>query len=90
MANVSVESMMPTIFTEIIRKRVADYIDGELKELIRQKVDGIITDVMSNLQTEADVFKDMSRYETNLVVKAIYNGQDIQQNQSKGSGGQNG
>lgn len=89
MAKVSAESVMPTLFNQIIRKRVADYIDGELKEFIRQKMDGIITDVMSNLQTEADVFKNMYSYETNLVVKAIYNGQDIQQNQSKGSGHEN-
>ena len=73
------ENMVPEIFNNIIRQRVSDYMNKELKELMRQKMDSIITDVMQNLQADTQLFKDMARYETKLVVKAIYNGKDIEQ-----------
>lgn len=73
------ENAIPTIFNEIIRKRIAAYIDGEIKELVQKKTDEIISEVLSNLQTDSELLKDMYRHETTLVVKAIYNGQNIQQ-----------
>ena len=69
----------PELFNEIIRQRVANYMDKEIKEMMRQKIDAIISDVLSNLQADAQIYKDMLRYETNLVVKAIYNGENIEQ-----------
>lgn len=85
------ENMVPTIFNEIIRNRVTDYIDGELKALIRKKMDGIISDVLGDLQTDSQLYKDMLHYETKLVVKAIYNGKDIEQKEQhpRESGGSN-
>ncbi len=80
------ENMVPEIFNKIIRQRVTDYMDKELKELMRQKMDAIITDVMSNLQADTQLFKDMLRYETKMVVQAVYNGKDIEQNSSRDTG----
>lgn len=77
------EKEIPTIFNEIIRKRVSDYMDKELKELIKQKMDGIIKDVLSDLQIDTGLLKDMMRFEGSLIVKAIYNGQDVQQQPAK-------
>lgn len=70
---------IPEIFNEIIRKRVSDYIEGELNELIKKKVDAIITDVLANLQADTHLFRDMMQHETRLVVRAIYKGEDITQ-----------
>lgn len=81
MATHKSKSQIPTIFNEIIRKRVADYMDKELKELMRQKIDSIISEVLANLQADTKLFKDMARYETKIVVTAIYNGKDIEQKQ---------
>ena len=76
-------NQIPTIFNEIIRKRVADYMDKELKELMKQKMNAIIQDVLSSLQADTKLFRDMARYETKLVVTAIYNGEDVKQKQPK-------
>lgn len=73
------DQQVPEIFLEIIRKRVADYIAKEIKEMVAKETNKIVSDVLSNLQCEAGMFKSMLRYETQLVVKAIYNGEDIQQ-----------
>jgi|GEM_PF-3606382 len=78
-------NMIPTIFNDIIRKRVADYMDKELKELMRQKMDSIISEVLANLQADTKLFKDMARFETKMVVTAIYNGKDVEQNQTRDS-----
>lgn len=73
------ENAIPTIFNEIIRKRVADYVDGEVTALIKQKTDSIITEVLAGLQVDSELFKDMYKHETNLVVKAVYKGQEVVQ-----------
>lgn len=87
MASTVNESAIPTIFNEIIRKRVTDYVDGELKTIIRQKMDSIISDVLGGLQTDTQLFKDMLHYESKLVVTAIYNGKDIEQKQPQSTKG---
>jgi hypothetical protein len=76
-------AMIPTIFNEIIRKRVADYMDKELKNLMRQKMDAIISDVLSNLQADTKLYEDMLHYETKMVVTAVYNGKDVEQKQEQ-------
>ena len=70
---------IPTIFNEIIRKRVADYIDKELAELIKKKVDSIITDTLAGLQLDSELFQDMYRHETQLLVRAVYKDEEIKQ-----------
>lgn len=83
MATHTSDSQIPEIFNKIIRQRVADYMDKELKELMAQKIDSIITDVISNLQADTKLFRDMLHHETQLVVKAIYNGNEIEQKKEK-------
>jgi hypothetical protein len=85
MATTPSEHMIPTIFNDIIRKRVADYMDKELKEMMRQKMDSIISEVLGNLQADTKLFKDMARFETKMVVTAIYNGKDVEQHPSRES-----
>ncbi len=85
MAMTTSDNQIPTIFNEIIRKRVADYIDGEVTTLIKAKTEAIITEVLSGLQVDAELFKDMYRHETGLVVKAVYKGQEIKQHSSRES-----
>lgn len=75
-----IQKDVPSIFNAIIKQRVSDYINKEVKELVQKKTDEIISDVLSNLQADAEMYKDMLSYETRLVVKAVYNGKDIQQN----------
>lgn len=77
MAKTISDNQIPTIFNQIIRQRVAEYIDKEVKEIIKTKMDQIITDVLKNLQTDSNLFTDMLQYERKLVIKAIYNGEDI-------------
>lgn len=71
------------IFNEIIKKRVADYIDIEVKAMVNRKTNEIIESVLSDLQVDAKAYLDMARYETNIIVKAIYNGKDILQKDVK-------
>jgi len=83
MAMITSDTALPTIFNEIIRKRVADYVDGELKTLIKQKTESIITEVLAGLQVDSQLFKDMYRHETQIVVKAMYKGELVEQKQDK-------
>lgn len=73
------DKVIPTIFNEIVKTRVANYIDKEVREIISKKTDKIIKDVLSGLQVESTVYKEMLTYDTKLVVNAIYNGIDITQ-----------
>lgn len=81
MATVS-ESAIPVLFNNIIKQRVSDYINKEVAEMVRLKTDEIVTDVLGNLQVDAQLYKDMLRYETKLVVNAVYNGVDVTQKET--------
>lgn len=78
MAKISTK-YIPEIFNQIIRTRVADYIEKEVKELVKIKTDEIITDVLINLKLDAKTYMNMAAYEQRLVVTAIYNGVEIPQ-----------
>ena len=69
----------PEIFKEIIRTRISDYIKNDVKKLVDQKTEEIIMSVLGNLQLDVERYADMLRYETNLVIKAVYNGIEIPQ-----------
>lgn len=64
-------------FKEVVRNRIARYIATEVKDLVTKKIDEIVTDVLSSLKTEVNLYNDMLRAEANLVIKAFYNGTEI-------------
>jgi hypothetical protein len=74
-----INHLEPEIFNQIIRQRVADYIDNEVKKLVAEKTNEIIKDVLGNLKLDSQRYQDMLRHETNLVIKAVYNGVDVPQ-----------
>lgn len=75
----------PEIFNQIIRDRVSNYIEKEVKALIAAKTNEIIEDVMRSLKTDAQMFQDLMRYEQRLVITCIYNGVEITDSKQAGA-----
>lgn len=76
---INAENQTPEIFNQIIKTRVADYIHNEVKKMVAAKTSEIIKEVLGSLQLDTKRYADIARYETNLVIKAIYNGVEVPQ-----------
>jgi hypothetical protein len=77
------QDIQPKIFNEIIKTRVAEYIDKEVRQMVKKKTDEIITEVLSELKLNVDMFESMETYEAKLIVKAFYNGEKVFQKDGK-------
>lgn len=75
--NSAKEKHATDMFPMIVRKRVEEYIDREVKGLVKKKTDEIVTEVLANLKVDAALYYKMEQHERELVVKAIYNGGEV-------------
>jgi hypothetical protein len=73
------EDMTGKMFEQFIKQRISDYIQKEVAEMVKAKSAEIVQEVLSNLRLDSERYKDLLTFETNLIVKAIYNGQEVPQ-----------